>query len=193
MLAIGRYENIQEYGIDSFLAPFVEDLKVLYLDGISHIGMMVYGALLAFLADNLAAHLVAGFKQSYSFGLRICRSCMVTPPLLQTCLNENNCHLRTPEEHEEICHLLESLLASHYFVTYGVNRRSILENVPGFSVIRGLPHDMMHDLLEGVVPFEPKLFLQHCTSSKLFTIDELNDRIQKFDFIDNKPSVTDPK
>ena len=30
---------------------------------------------------------------------------------------------------------------------------SVLEEAPGYSVINGLPHDMMHDLYEGIVPF----------------------------------------
>lgn len=39
---------------------------------------------------------------------------------------------------------------------------SVLEEAPGYSVINGLPHDMMHDLYEGIVPYELKLLLQHC-------------------------------
>lgn len=52
--------------MDAFLEPFVEDLKSLYLDGltIDCLGQMrtVYGGLLVFLADTLAAHAVGGFK-----------------------------------------------------------------------------------------------------------------------------------
>lgn len=53
------------------MTPFIEDLKDLYCDGITvsfggeeH---TIYGALFAFLADTLAAHLVGGFKESMSF------------------------------------------------------------------------------------------------------------------------------
>ena len=37
---------------------------------------------------------------------------------------------------------------------YGINRRSVLEDVPGFSVVTSLPHDIMHDLFEGIAKKE---------------------------------------
>ena len=69
---------------------------------------------------------------------------------------------------------------------------SVLEEAPGYSVINGLPHDMMHDLYEGIVPYELKLLLQHCVSCKYFTIDELNERIERTSFAKNKPRLIDP-
>ena len=45
-------------------------------------------------------------------------------------------------------------------VKYGINRRSILEDVRHFSVAgKTLAHDFMHDILEGVLPLEIKLLL----------------------------------
>ena len=73
--------------INKFLQPFVDDLKTLYLDGIpisvNNEVHTFYGALLAFLGDNLAAHYIGGFKQNFSTSLRICRSRMVTPAQCQ--------------------------------------------------------------------------------------------------------------
>ena len=46
----------------------------------------------------------------------------------------------------------------------------------------------MHDLYEGAVPHELKLFLTHCIQSKYFTLQELNNRIGLFDFSSDKPS-----
>ena len=40
----------------------------------------------------------------------------------------------------------------------------------------------MHDLFEGVVPYEMKLLLCHCVGEKFFTT---------FDFLNNKPSQID--
>lgn len=51
---------------------------------------------------------------------------------------------------------------------------SILEELPGYSVINGLPHDIMHDLYEGIVPYELKLLICHCVQEGYFTIGELN-------------------
>ena len=35
------------------------------------------------------------------------------------------------------------------------------QNWINFSVAENLPHDIMHDLFEGVVPYEMKLLLTH--------------------------------
>ena len=60
---------------------------------------------------------------------------------------------------------LDGLLQSQYSTTYGVNYMSVLEEVLGYSIINGLPHDIMHDLYEGIVPYKLKLLLRHCLNS----------------------------
>ena len=196
LLSIARSQDINRYGIDVFLQPFVDDLKKLYLDGISISNgsntTTHCGALIAFLADTQAAHLVGGFKGSVSFARRICRSCMITKEEAQTCFSEHNteCKLRTPDEHIEQCQLLYGPDRATNSVMYGINRISVLEEIPGFSVIAGLPHDIMHDLFEGVVKYELLLFLPYCVSKRYFTIKELNMRLKGYDFgNEDKPSM----
>lgn len=104
----------------------------------------VYGGLLAFLANMLAAHAVGGFKESMSFALRICRSCMITTDDAQDTFCESECELHIPELHLDQCQL--SSESNEMSTWFGINRTSILEEVPGFSVVTGLPHDIMHDL-----------------------------------------------
>lgn len=68
--------TINTHGIDLTLKPFAEDVKDLSANGLTisdHLQLPV--ALVAFLADNLAAHTL-GFKESMSFTKRICRTCM---------------------------------------------------------------------------------------------------------------------
>ena len=198
LLAVGKYEDIVKYGIDDFMAPFVEDTKTLYCNGLTisvgNVDHVFHGGLVAFLADNLVAHLVGGFKQSMSFALRICRGCMVTRALSQfKCFLESDCVMRTAESHFEQCALLTGPLSLHHSTSYGINRLSILEEIPGFSVTSGLLHDIMHDLFEGVVPYQMGLFLCHCAGEKFSTIEELNERIATFDFFANKPSEIDSR
>ena len=153
---------------------------------------VLHGGLIAFLADTLAAHSVGGFKGSMSFSLRVCRTCMVTSEQIQECITDSSCILRTPDSYFEQCSLLEGPLKSHFSTTYGVNFLSVLEEVPGFSVISGLPHDIMHDLYEGIVPFELKLLLRHSVDSKYITIHELSVRIENYGFDCNAPRLLDP-
>lgn len=76
---------------------------------------------------------------------------------------------------------------------YGVNRLPILCNSRYFSVIDGLPGDVMHDLLEGVLQYECKEMLKiFINEQKYLTLNQLNERIKRFDFgyynDKNKPS-----
>ena len=178
LLAVGKHEDIVKYGIDDFMAPFVEDIKTLYCNGLTisvgGVDRVLHGGLLAFLADNLAADLVGGFKQSMSFALRICRGCMITRDLSQKCLLESDCVMRTTESHFEQCALLTGPLSVHHSTSYGINRLSILEEIPDFSVTSGLPRDIMDDLFEGVVPYQMRLLICHCVGENFFTIEEVN-------------------
>lgn len=197
LVAVVRYQDIQDGNIDSFLAPFVSDLKKLYCDGITvSVGSekcRFYGGLIAFLADNLAAQLLGGFKQSMSFSLRICRSCYSTRALSKTCFVESSCTLRTTESHYTQSQLLNGPLMKHYSTVYGINRLSVLEEIPGFSVVNGIHYDIMHDMFEGVVPYEVKLLLRHCIQSGYFSLKLFNERVESFNFDDNTPTLIDER
>ena len=94
----------------------------------------------------MALPLVGGFKEGISFALRICRSCMVTNEESQQVYSKKQCILRNVDSYEYYCSLLHGPLYSHFSTIYGINHRSVLEDVPGFSVVTSLPHDIMHDL-----------------------------------------------
>ena len=75
-------------------------------------------------------------------------------------------------------------LAETDSVTYGVNCSSTLNDLAHFHVANNqLPQDVMHVLLEGVLPYTMKLMLQSFIFSKKYlTLDFLNDRITCFNF-----------
>ena len=178
---------MEKYGMDLILQPFIRDLKILVSQGIT---MQIdgrehtyRGALIAFLADNLASHMLGGFKESFSFALRICRTCMVTRDQYKCTSNIAHIPQRSMSLHKEQCKLLSSPLGDHYSKTYGINRQSALLDIPHFSIFNGgLPHDVMHDVLEGVVVRELSLLLKHCISRKYLTLDEYNSRLLNFDY-----------
>lgn len=194
LLAVARCEDIDRYEIDTYLQPFVDDLKRLYLDGITvtteSTEVKYHGALVAFLADTQAAHKVGGFKGSAAFARRICRSCMATRHDIQSLFTEQLVDLRKPDKHEQQCQSLVGVDRHEKSVEYGINQTSVLEEVPEFSVTTGLSHDIMHDLFEGVVHYELKLFFIYCTSNNFLSIETLNNRLRLFDFgADDKPSL----
>ena len=102
--------------------------------------------------------------------------------------------LRTPRTHDEHCDMLDGPTGLYDSTTYGVNRRSVLNQVDYFNVASGqLPQDVMHVLYEGVLPLNVKLMLHRFISEEhLFTLKTLNDRIFSFSYgrneARNKPS-----
>ena len=91
------------------------------------------------------------------------------------------------------CQRLTGNQQCHFSRTYGLNKRSILNDSRYFHVIGGLPPDAMHDVLEGVLQYAVKEILKiYILENKLFTLDELNNRIVSFDYgyhnASNKPA-----
>ena len=178
---------IENYGLDIILKPFIDDLQILASDGIAvSIGgeeKVFRGALLVFLADNLASHSLGGFKESFSFAMRICRTCMITSSCYKNQYDLSSISLRSTESHEAQCSQLNGELHEHYSKTYGINRRSCLLDIPMFSMFGGgLPHDIMHDVLEGVVVREMSLLLHYCLRNKFISLADYNDRLLNFDY-----------
>ena len=138
---------------------------------------------MVFLADNLASNDLGGFKKSFSFAFRCCRTCLVTQNSLSSWFNSEAYQLRDIATHEQHLKCLEEGVDGHYSKTYGVNERTSLMDVKHFSIFEyGLPHDTMHDLLERLAPLEIKLMLLYFTSNHLITLQEFNDRRINFNF-----------
>ena len=178
---------IEKHGIDAILRPFIADLNILATTGVSlsvnGVQRTFKGALLAFLADNLASNELGGFKKSFSFAFRSCRTCMVTNDSLSSAFVSDAFESRTETTHRLHCALLGGPASSHYSNTYGINRQSSLLDILGYSMLGGgLPHDAMHDLLEGLAPLEVKLLLKELISQKYFSLEEYNSRLLNFNF-----------
>ena len=177
---------VDVYGLDKVLQPFVNDLNVLSstgisltIDGVDH---TFKGALLTMLADNLASNQLGGFKQSFSFAFRSCRTCLVTHNSLSSSFVSDSFEMRNKPDHLKHLDFLTGA-AAHFSKTYVVNTRSALLDVQHFDMFGGgLAHDAMHDLFEGVAPLEVKLLLSHYIAAHLFTLNEYNDRLLHFNF-----------
>ena len=77
--------------------------------------------------------------------------------------------LRNPVNYEYHCSLLSGVLREADSVTYGINYESTLNQLDDFSVGSGqLPQDVMHILLEGVLPYTIKTMLQNFVCEEHF-------------------------
>ena len=65
----------------------------------------------------------------------------------------------------------------------GIKFNSIFNNLKHFHVCSpGLPPCLGHDLFEGVVAYDLKLFIEYFIEIKWFTLKELNSLIENFDY-----------
>ena len=178
---------IESYGLDKVLEPFIVDLNILATTGISinidGLHKNFKGALLAFLADNLASNDLGGFKKSFSFSFRCCRTCLVTHDTLSSIFISDGYERRSMDTHLQHISLLDGPTGSHYSKTYGINRRSALLDIAYFNMLEsGLPHDAMHDILEGIAPLEIKLMLSYYVKNDFVSLEEYNSRLLRFNF-----------
>ena len=90
---------------------------------------------------------------------------------------------RTTLTHAHHCSQLDGPLHDHITTTYGIQRLSILNTSKYFNVVEGLTPDIMHDILEGCLMYETKELLKYLIlDRKIFTLDELNNRIESFPY-----------
>ena len=105
---------------------------------------------------------------------------------------------RTPETYDYHCSLLNGPLSRENATTYGITYMSPLNQLHNYHVVNQLPQDIMHVLLEGMVPFEVSLMLYCFVIEKCyFSIDKLNGRITNYLYTTresrNKPSPIRPQ
>lgn len=184
--------HVKIYGYDKVLEPLLQDLKNLEDHGVyvPLLGKSLRGTVQCVLADNLGAHSIAGFTESFS-GDFFCRFCTAKScDIRRDCVASGAFSLRTKEVYA--AHVKVALEKKAH--CFGVKRECVLtKNLSHFHVVSGFPPDIAHDILEGIVPVELACCLTSIISKKLFTIDDLNKAILAFPYKwsdnTNKPHV----
>ncbi|KAF0029348.1 hypothetical protein F2P81_018453 [Scophthalmus maximus] len=113
--------------------------------------------------------------------------CLIDKQEIQSVFDEDNVVKRNRENYEQHVRFCNPS-------STGVKGNSCLNSLQYFHVTENTCVDIMHDVLEGVAPLEVKLLLRHFIyEEKLFTLEQLNDRIAGFDYgymnDKNKPSA----
>lgn len=140
------------------LEPLLRDLKSFEEDGlfVPCLGKIIKGTVFSVIADNLGAHSVAGFVESFS-GSYICRFCVGERSQFQELeVRTGSFPARTIQQHQLD---IETALASNTH-SHGVKRHcAITQRLNHFHVTTDYPPDVLHGLLEGIVPVEFTLCL----------------------------------
>ena len=132
-------------GYDLLFKPLINELKLLN-NGMSIIlkngNNFNYKAYMLFISsDNLSANDIGGFRLSFNSG-NFCRFCLVHYDNFRDELNSVSLKIRSISEYSQ--HLSEN--------SFGICTKCSLLDVPNFNITTSLLPDIMHYLLEGVIP-----------------------------------------
>ena len=108
--------------------------------------------------------------------------------------SEDDFVLRDHVSHDYYCSLLGGAFGSEDSVTYGINSTSCLNKIKHFHVANfQMPQDVMHIILEGILPLETRLMLAGFIEDDFFTLEMLNDRIENFSYSRTEARNKPPK
>ena len=175
-----RSADLKEFGLETILKPLITDLNNLSKNGVEIPGKGALQGGVAFIcADNLGSNFLGAFSESFSPNvMHICRTCMINKDNIQSEFRPSNFCMRNVEDYEK--NIVQSQNNETSFSDFGIKYRSPLMDIPNFHVLTGLPPDAMHDVLEGMVPYELEIVLNALISKKYFTLKFLNQRILHF-------------
>lgn len=174
--------DVRQYGYAKVFAPLLSDLKILEESGvyIETLGDCLKGTVFTVAADNLAAHGLAGFSESFRSEY-FCRFCLADQTEMQISdAVSGSFEMRTKELHDNLIHDVQN---NDSHKNYGVKRSCVVsDHLCHFHPITGFPPDILHDLFEGVVPVELAHCLKGLITKKYFTLEDLNRAMQSFPF-----------
>lgn len=176
-----KSEDVKTFGFQKIFEPLLHDLVTLEQQGvfIDCLGTFIRGTVQCVVADNLGAHGLAGFVESFS-GDFVCRFCTATRVEIQSHeVKESGFTLRTKELH--YAHVASA--SKQCKPCCGVKTTCALaKSLSFFEVTTGFPPDVAHDLFEGIVPVEFAECFGLLLAKKYFTFDDLNKLIQGFPY-----------
>lgn len=190
LLIMCKSADLKYFTLQKILEPFLSDMKELSHTGIEVPGLgVVPCGVFCVAGDNLGSHFLGGYVECFrGSSAFICRHCHATGEEINKITHEDRCYLRSQSTYNSSSSLIA---ASNSNSVDGVKLDSPLNELPGFHVQEGLPPDIMHDLFEGIVPYEIKLILSNLKLMGYVTADVLNMRICHFPFnandVKNKP------
>lgn len=172
------------YGQNKILAPIFNDVQKLanrYEFDINGTPTEMFGEVVSCLGDTEGQHQWGGFKVQVGWAHQKCRSYLCTFNSMQVNFRGSLFIERTLEQYCNHCDDIESAptpaAVKDLSTTYGIVERSLLSKLSQFDIVKQLPEDIMHVLLEGSVQYEVRHILQHFIDNGYFTLKQLNNAL----------------
>lgn len=187
LILLCKEKYVKLAGYNRVFERMVEDILEIQNNGIIINGKKYFLNVTAMTSDNLGAHGVGGFNESFS-GHYFCRYCEITKAKFHAVVYRVDV-ARTAESYSLVVENIESVENRK-----DIKQGSILNNIKEFHVTSGLPPCLGHDLFEGVASFDAALVLNHLIKvEKWISYEDLNRIISTFKYdakdLKNKPSA----
>ncbi|XP_033222654.1 uncharacterized protein LOC117176508 [Belonocnema kinseyi] len=160
-----RDSDRKVHGNRAAFRPLLKELKDLEVNGSLFNNVSVYFSCIIITGDNLGIHQICGFVESFS-GNHVCRLCMVAKEQLRRRTEEDPALLRKMSDYET-----------------GIKKSDVsVTRLKEYCVWNDGFLDSMHDFWEGVCPYDLSAMLLNYLGIKLFSIEDINDRIMAFNY-----------
>lgn len=182
LVSLFHSQDVKKYGFDAILAPLINDVKILEVEGIDLpiSSEKVYGSICQISGDNLGMNAILGFTESFNSNY-YCRLCLTEKSDAQDVYSEDDPRLLFRDEVSFQMHCRDIQSDPQLNSVYGVKRNCSLNTLHYFHVCSNYSFDIMHDILEGVAQYEMKLLFGYLTEN-LISKNDLLLRIYSFDF-----------
>jgi len=164
--------------------PIVEDLKDLESNGIQISGHgLVKGSLVLVVGDNLGSHGLGGFVESFSKATYFCRYCEITHKAFHA--SDGELVGGTPRTADSYNQCIDRLnqMNRQKKIYKGIKFNSVFNELQSFHVcLPGLAPCLAHDLFEGLIAYDLKLFIDYFVQEGWFSFNDLNKLLKTFPF-----------
>jgi hypothetical protein len=187
LFALAHAQDLKQHGMDGVLNVLVDELQRLHDVGFKFARgqkqQHVRCLLSQVVGDNLGLHSLLGYVENFNCATHPCDLCLSTQDDVQTVHHEKHLTLRTADLYDQ---QVSNLAAGMITVTdCGIKRPSVLAKLTYYHPASNDSSDIMHDLFEGVIPYETKLFICHIlyeVKPTCLSLTELNHRIKAADY-----------
>lgn len=186
LVALWYAQDVKTYGYENILEPVINSLKQLELElgaavSIAGQDLLIRAALVLISADNLGFNSLFGFSENFN-ATRFFSFCECTRDDTNKFFIESQLALRTRASYDTAVSSTEQY--SYDPQTTGIKRQRPLNTLTYWHVTTNYVVDVMHDLLEGVDPYELYLIVRELALDKDINlkVEDINNALKFFNY-----------